>query len=587
LRNQIETLLPPDLPAGADIVDEGRALATDWGLGNSLFLSHHRCACEADYKRRMAGQRRIMQHAQIGFRGLAKTRRAWVEIYERCEARGVQVDRYGICLDWTMGLPRELRDETWRGTGLVLEKIEDFVALTAGAPVAPHFGDFVLGFPAALENTQAALAAGSTAIGNLGQYFTFRLPGFDDDRVATEATLKALGLIAAQETEILIHSNLDDGFAAMFSDLSSSLGAVLIEKYIIEDLIGATVSHCYGHHFSDPARRLAFHYAIASISSTPGTMIYGNTTSYRGGVAENYAALARYLTADIAGQTASPSGHAVNPVPVSENKRIPDMDEIIDAQLFAGRLIELSKGTDGLTDMDGIRVEAARIVEGGLTFRDNVLAGFADAGIDTGDPYQMLLALRRLGGRRLETMFGAGAPDKASPGGRRPIVQASLIDETNAMARSHLARVSAADKLLLAGGGLRALVATTDVHEHGKMLLETVFRDLGVAALDGGISADPQVLAGRAAEARPDVLAVSTYNGIALTYISVLNAALRAKGLDIPVLIGGRLNQVPAGSNTSLPVDVARELGESGAIVCRDVEDAVPALIEILKNRKI
>ncbi len=577
--------MPPGLPAGADIVNEGRALAADWGLGDSLFLSHYRCASEADYKRDMAGQNRIMQHAQIGFRDFAKTRRAWAEIYERCQARGIRVDRYGICLDWTMGLPRELRDEKWRGTGLVLEKTEDFVALTANAPVAAHFGDFVLGFPAALENTQAALAAGSTAIGNLGQYFTFRLPGFDDDQAATEATLKALGLIAAQKTEILIHSNLDDGFAAMFADLSSSLGAVLIEKHIIEDLIGASVSHCYGHHFSDPSRRLAFHFALATVSSTPGTMIYGNTTSYRGGAAENYAALARYLATDISGQTTSPSGHAVNPVPVSENKRIPDVDEIIDAQLFAGRLIELSAGAGEFADLDGTKAESARIVSGGITFRDNVLSGFSNAGIDTSDPYQMLLALRRLGGRHLEAMYGAGAADPAFPGGRRPIVQASLIDETNAMASEHLARVSPENKNLLASSGLRAMVATTDVHEHGKMLLETVFRDLGVATLDGGVSADPAALAVLAAEARPDVLAVSTYNGIALAYIAALKDALQANGLEIPVLIGGRLNQVPEGSNTSLPVDVARELGESGAIVCREVEDAVPALIEILKSK--
>ena len=33
------------------------------------------------------------------------------------------------------------------------------------------------------------LAAGSTSIGNLGQYFTFRLPGFADDVAATEATV--------------------------------------------------------------------------------------------------------------------------------------------------------------------------------------------------------------------------------------------------------------------------------------------------------------------------------------------------------------------------------------------------------------
>jgi hypothetical protein len=140
----------------------------------------------------------------------------------------------------------------------------------------------VLGFPAAVENASAALAAGATSIGNLGQYFTFRLQGASDDIACTSATVEALALIAAQPVEVLVHSNLDDGFAALFQDLGSVMGAVLLERHI-GALIGVTVSHCWGHHFSDPVRRLAFHLALAEVAGdTPGTMIYGNTTSYRG-----------------------------------------------------------------------------------------------------------------------------------------------------------------------------------------------------------------------------------------------------------------------------------------------------------------
>ncbi len=51
------------------------------------------------------------------------------------------------------------------------------------------------------------------------------------------------------------------------------------------------------------------------------------------------------------------------------------------------------------------------------------------------------------------------------------------------------------------------------------------------------------------------------------------------------MLIGGRLNQVPQGSNTSLPVDVTKELAAAGAVVCLEVEDAVPALISAAKSR--
>ena len=75
---------------------------------------------------------------------------------------------------------------------------------------------------------------------------------------------------------------------------------------------------------------------------------------------------------------------------------------------------------------------------------------------------------------------------------------------------------------------------------------------------------------------------LSTYNGIALDYFESLKSRLPD---GFPVLIGGRLNQVPSGSNSSLPVDVGRAAA-GGAIVCREIEDAVPALPAIAGQRK-
>jgi hypothetical protein len=62
--------------------------------------------------------------------------------------------------------------------------------------------------------------------------------------------------------------------------------------------------------------------------------------------------------------------------------------------------------------------------------------------------------------------------------------------------------------------------------------------------------------------------------------VGVVKRALGPNG--VPILVGGRLNQVPAGSNTSLPVDVSGQLESEGAIVCREIEDAVPSLLRLL-----
>jgi hypothetical protein len=249
-----------------------------------------------------------------------------------------------------MGYPAALRRGKPKGTGLILDSADAFRALTQMAPVAPHFGDFVMGTPAALENTAAALQAGATVIGNLGQYFTFRLPHWDGDGETTLSTVRALGLIAAQKVEVLVHSNLDDGFAAWFSDLASALGAAAIERYVVEELIGARVAHCFGHTFGDPVTRLAFQRALAVVNPTPGSMLYGNTTAYDASDAGNYGALAGYLLVDLMGQATKPSGHAVNPVPVTEAQRIPAPQEVIAAHLAGRRLAEKLPGLLPLFD---------------------------------------------------------------------------------------------------------------------------------------------------------------------------------------------------------------------------------------------
>ncbi len=570
--SRTDILPEPELPDARELIARGHALAQDWQVQPGAFLKHHGVACEAAHKRAMAADGKLMQHAQIGWRDPAKSGDAWAEIHDRCAARCVSIDRYGICLDWSMGIPRDDRKRAMRGTGLILNAPEDFARLTEAAPVAPHFGDFVLGFPASVENTCAALAAGATSIGNLGQYFTFRLQNHSDDVTCTTATLAALALISAQPVPILVHSNLDDGFAALFGDLSSAMGAVLLERHIGK-LAGVEISHCWGHHFSDPVRRLAFHLALSDVSDTPGTMVYGNTTSYRGTPQENFASLSSYLSIDIAGQLLKPTGHAINPVPVTENQRIPDVEEVIEAQLFAARLAEHQHRHMTLLDETPARALANRIVAGGRLFFDNAIRRLASAGIDTDNPFEMLLAIRRLGDRRLEAMCATGS-DK---------IPSDIAEEVAEMAEVHLSRVPVADRQALANLNVRIVTATTDVHEHGKLVLDEVLSGAGATLIDGGTSTEPRALAATAMDENADAIALSTYNGVAMSYYNALREHV---GKQIPILIGGRLNQVPDSSNTSLPVDVGDQLTASGALVCREIEDAVPALLKALKETK-
>jgi methylmalonyl-CoA mutase cobalamin-binding subunit len=566
------SLTDPRLRPGRDLLAAGKALSRDWRLGPCPFLSEQAVASEALYKRRVAATGRVMQHAHIGYRNVDRTIWAIGEVHGTCASRGVTVDRFGITLDWSMGYPEAMRAKATRGTGIVLSGPEDFARITHAAPAAAHFGDFMLGLPGAVENTCAALAAGASSFGNLGQYFTFRLPYWDDDVATTEATVTALGLLAAQDAEILAHSNLDDGFAGIFLDMASALGMVLIEKHVVEGLIGVSLAHCYGHHFSDPLSRAAFHAALARVSDTPGTMIFGNTVAYQAEAAGNYASLASYLLADTVALRRWPTGHAVNPVPVTENIRIPDIEEIIDAQTFAHRLAEHAPFYDAVFDWQKVEAMADRLVEGGRRFAAATLEGLGDRGVPMDDPAAILLAIRRMGPKRMEALFGPGEADAR---GRVPLVAAVWARELDHKAESW---VRGKDRLARA---VRICIGTTDVHEHGKYLVEQALDVLGAVLTDAGVAIDPETLVERAVESGADAIAISTYNGVALSYTRAVLVAMKARGLALPVMVGGRLNEVPKESNSGLPADVTEDIRALGCRPCASLDDMLEALREI------
>jgi hypothetical protein len=574
-----EILPETDLPCFKDVVAEGQAHAASVAIGDSAFLKEQGVGCEADFKQREAGQGRIMQHAQIGYRSLQRSIEAARTIHRDVAAAGFRVDRYGICLDWSMGYPKDQRAGRPKGTGLILHDSDDFAQLANAAPVAPHFGDFVIGMPSALENTVAALRAGSTSIGNLGQYFTFELPGWHDDVATTRATVAAIALAAAQPQPVLIHSNIDDGFAARFSDLASALGAVMLEIFIVDDLLGGHASHCYGHTFSGPLARFAFQRALGRVSRSPGTMVYGNTTGFGENEAANYAALGAYLMVDIQAQLAGPTGHAINPVPITEAMRIPDIEEVVAAQIFCGQMIRRSQGMESLIDVTQADLLADRMIEGAERFKDAVLTGLDQAGINIKDPFELFLSLRRIGAKRLEQAFGPGREDISAPNGHVPIQPSPVLKEISDRAAQALSGLSDADRACFATSGLRVVTATTDVHEYGKRLLEEVFSELGIETIDGEVSTDPDQLAEAARGS--DAIFLSTYNGVALSFMRSLKAELAARDLYIPVFVGGKLNEVPADSNTNLPVDVSGEIAAEGAFVCRSIEDLYGPLSEL------
>ncbi len=565
-------LIPePELPDVGELIAEGRRLGKAVSLGRSAFQDHYGVASEAEYKRRCAAEGRIMLHAHIGYRDPERTRRALAQVYEALDKRGYRLDRTGICFDRSMGYPPAMRRDMPKGMSLILDTPEEWQAMTRSSPAAPHFGDHMIGMHASVENAMAALEAGATTMGNISHYFSHRVLYYDDEVGMAASTVKALALVAAQPVEVLIHSNQDDGFGPLFADLACCLGVVLIEKHIVGDLLGAIHAPIFGNMFVNPLNRMAYQRVLRRITDTPCAMVYGNTSSYGPDHTANRAVLATYLTFDIAAQRLGPTGHAVTPVPITEYERIPEPEEIIEAQVFGNRLIERTDDILPLIDLEAVDAIADRLIEGGRRFKDNAFRRFTEVGIDTENPLELLLAVRRAGARRLEAWFGPGEPEASALRGRRPVLGAENLVALAASGSACAAAVAPEQRAAIRARGLVACVATSDIHEFGKIMVEHALRDLDVDVVDGGVSADPDDVVLAARDGGADFIALCTNNGIALTYLTALREEMTRLGLDIPVFVGGRLNQLPEGSNTGMPVDVSGELADAGARVCGDV----------------
>jgi methylmalonyl-CoA mutase cobalamin-binding domain/chain len=219
-----------------------------------------------------------------------------------------------------------------------------------------------------------------------------------------------------------------------------------------------------------------------------------------------------------------------------------------------------------------------KILDGGRRVYSNMLTGLASLGVNTRDPLELLVATKRLGAGRIEELYGAGEPDPSYPRGFRPVVP------TDTLRRALQRRAAVMEDVRrlvpeLQLSGTTIVAASGDVHEYGLHVVVHALSELGCNVIDLGTSVDAEIIAAAAAEANADGVALSTYNGVALSVVDDLLSRLRDRGLEKPVFVGGRLTQDigPAKS-----VDVSDRIAALGAHPCDSVGDMLVELRELV-----
>jgi methylmalonyl-CoA mutase C-terminal domain/subunit len=91
------------------------------------------------------------------------------------------------------------------------------------------------------------------------------------------------------------------------------------------------------------------------------------------------------------------------------------------------------------------------------------------------------------------------------------------------------------------GRPLRVLMAKVglDGHDRGLRVVARILRDAGFEVVYAGLRQSPETIAAMTAQEDVDVVGVSMHNGAHLTLAPAVVEALRAAGLDTPVVIGG------------------------------------------------
>ena len=209
--------MPPDSASSHRLLTDGERIGRSVTVGSTRLLRREGVATEADYRRTGRDGGRIFTAMNIGMKDWPETVDAVRRIEEYCLALDVRPpDRYQLIPERRMGLPYKLRRDAPCETGPVLWDDDDWHQLGNCAEwIQPEVGDNIIGSPASVENTIAALRAGSTYVGC--QPVPRRWPYFDDEVQQLREVVTACGILAAKRDQgVLLDTYLEDGIACTF-----------------------------------------------------------------------------------------------------------------------------------------------------------------------------------------------------------------------------------------------------------------------------------------------------------------------------------------------------------------------------------
>jgi methylmalonyl-CoA mutase C-terminal domain/subunit len=127
-----------------------------------------------------------------------------------------------------------------------------------------------------------------------------------------------------------------------------------------------------------------------------------------------------------------------------------------------------------------------------------------------------------------------------------------------------------ADRVLVAKVGL-------DGHDRGVKIVARTLRDAGYEVIYTGLFQTPEKVAAAAVDEDVDAIGLSMLSGAHMTLAPLVVERVRARGLDIPVIVGGIIPEQDVAKLVELGVAAVLGPGATSENVVATVRDAIAA----------
>ncbi|MDO5548763.1 MAG: cobalamin-dependent protein [Eubacteriales bacterium] len=558
----IRSLKPEPHADGRELVRKGIE------IGNTF-------TCKPTYKKGFANHMEYKKHLQkegkiywtilMGLATMEDELKGIQEIYEFTERTGFELGSMLHIPSGNIALPSEYREKAPKTTSFVMNDLSDWMALHDAAPIDISLNDHHLICPNSIETTVNALKAGAVRVGSFGQ-FLWDYAGFTDNVKRYSDMVTSLGIMASKRDDMFcVETYLDDSFPGYFMDCASYCGYALIEHYICTELCGARYVISYGGLLSEGHTRIAVGLALHKLMGTEEqpvlTYINGSTNmQWDHDLDANYGFAAQEMLLEICAEKKFHMSMGINPVSITEKVAVPTRQELQNIYSVGKRVEEKAEEWMPLIDWTLIEEMADKMVGEAKLYFDRAMTAFREAGIDTGDPLEMLLMLKKFQPARLESCFHSSTYD-----GKRkevePMYPTVLGRQTNEM-RDEIIEDLLAQGLGGSLNGKKIVVASGDAHAYGLQLVDGVLRAMGADVSNIGVDMDPIDVLDAADEDNTPFVGISCHNGQALDYGRQLLSLAEERGKKYVVFMGGKLNSILPGD--AEPTEIGPMLCEMG-----------------------